>query len=133
MTDLSQHVPAATLVTAGRLVLRAGVAANICNLFISNVPGPQVPMYMNGARQIATYGIAPLADGMGLFIATPSYDGKITFNVTSTRETLPDIGFFIECIESSLAALKKAASGNKAKPRKAKRKKATKKKATQKP
>ena len=114
-------------------MLRAGVAANICNLFISNVPGPQVPMYMNGARQIATYGIAPLADGMGLFIATPSYDGKITFNVTSTRETLPDIGFFIECIESSLAALKKAASGNKAKPRKAKRKKATKKKATQKP
>ena len=110
MTDLSQHVPAATLVTAGRLVLRAGVAANICNLFISNVPGPQVPMYMNGARQVATYGIAPLVDGMGLFIATPSYDGKITFNVTSTRETLPDIHFFVECIESSLAALKKSAT-----------------------
>ena len=109
MTDLSQHVPAATLVTAGRLVLRAGMAANICNLFVSNVPGPQVPMYMNGAKQIATYGIAPLVDGMGLFIATPSYNGKITFNVTSTRETLPDIRFFIECIEASLAALRKAA------------------------
>jgi WS/DGAT/MGAT family acyltransferase len=113
MTDLSQHVPAATLVTAGRLVLRAGVAANICNLFISNVPGPQVPMFMNGARQIATYGIAPLVDGMGLFIATPSYDGKITFNVTSTRETLPDIRFFIECIEASLAELLKATSQKK--------------------
>ena len=110
MTDLSQHVPAATLVTAGRLVLRAGMAANICNLFVSNVPGPQVPMYMNGAKQIATYGIAPLVDGMGLFIATPSYNGKITFNVTSTRETLPDIRYFIECIEASLAALKKSAA-----------------------
>lgn len=110
MTDLSQHVPAATLVTAGRLVLRAGMAANICNLFISNVPGPQVPMYMNGAKQVASYGIAPLVDGMGLFIATPSYNGKITFNVTSTRETLPDIHYFVECIESSLAALKKAAA-----------------------
>ena len=109
MTDLSQHVPAATLVTAGRLVLKAGMAANICNLFVSNVPGPQVPMYMNGAKQIATYGIAPLVDGMGLFIATPSYNGKITFNVTSTRETLPDIQFFVECIEASLAALKKSA------------------------
>lgn len=108
MTDLSQHVPAATLVTAGRLVLRAGVAANICNLFISNVPGPQIPVYMNGARQVATYGIAPLVDGMGLFIATPSYDGKISFNVTSTRETLPDIHFFIECIEASLDTLRKA-------------------------
>jgi WS/DGAT/MGAT family acyltransferase len=113
MTDLSQHVPSATLVTAGRLVLRAGVAANICNLFISNVPGPQVPMYMNGARQIATYAIAPLVDGMGLFIATPSYDGKITFNVTSTRETLPDIQFFIECIEASLAEMLKATSSSK--------------------
>jgi WS/DGAT/MGAT family acyltransferase len=108
MTDLSQHVPAATLVTAGRLVLRAGVAATVCNLFISNVPGPQVPMYMNGAKQIATYAIAPLVDGMGLFIATPSYDGKITFNVTSTRETMPDIDFFTECIEQSHAELVRA-------------------------
>jgi len=108
MTDLSQHVPAATLVTAGRLVLRAGMAANVCNLLISNVPGPQVPLFMNGAQQVATYGIAPLVDGMGLFIATPSYNGKITFNVTSTRETMPDIHFFIECIEASLAALTKA-------------------------
>ncbi len=108
MTDLSQHVPAATMVTAGRLVLRAGMAANICNLFISNVPGPQVPMYMNGARQISTYGIAPLADGMGLFIATPSYNGKMTFNVTSTRETLPDIDFFVRCIDESLAELREA-------------------------
>ena len=113
MTDLSQHVPAATLVTAGRLVLRAGVAANICNLFISNVPGPQVPMYMNGALQLATYGIAPLADGMGLFIATPSYNGNISFNVTSTRETMPDVEFFVECIESSLAELRKATAPRK--------------------
>jgi WS/DGAT/MGAT family acyltransferase len=108
MTDLSQHVPAATLVTAGRLVLKAGMAASVCNLFVSNVPGPQIPMYMNGARQIATYGIAPLADGMGLFIATPSYDGNVTFNVTSTRETLPDIEFFIKCIDESLAELREA-------------------------
>lgn len=110
MTDLSQHVPAATLVTAGRLVLRAGMAATVCNLFVSNVPGPQVPMYMNGAQQIATYGIAPLADGMGLFIATPSYNGKISFNVTSTRETLPDIEFFVACIRSALEDLKRAST-----------------------
>ena len=109
MTDLSQHVPAATMVTAGRLVLRAGMAANVCNLLISNVPGPQVPLFMNGAQQVATYGIAPLVDGMGLFIATPSYNGRITFNVTSTRETMPDIHYFIECIDASLAALTKSA------------------------
>jgi WS/DGAT/MGAT family acyltransferase len=134
MTDLSQHVPAATLVTAGRLVLRAGMAATVCNLFISNVPGPQVPMYMNGAKQIATYGIAPLVDGMGLFIATPSYNGNITFNVTSTRETMPDVHFFVECIENAHAELVRAAAASRPeKPKAIARKSARRKTAAKKP
>ena len=126
MTDLSQHVPAATQVLAGRLVLRTGMASRMCNLFISNVPGPQIPLYMNGAKQIGAYGLAPLVDGMGLFIATPSYNGEITFNVTSTRDILPDIGFFTECLAESLEELKTAASKPK---RKTRRKQPTAKKA----
>ena len=109
MTDLSQHVPAATQVLASRLVLRSGAAARICNLFISNVPGPQVPLYMNGARQVGIYGMAPLVNGMGLFIATPSYNGEITFNVTSTRELIPDIRFFLKCLTKSLSEMLRAA------------------------
>ncbi len=109
MTDLSKHAPAATQVMAGRLVLRAGLASRMCNLFISNVPGPQAPVFMNGAQQVGCFGMAPLANGMGLFIATPSYNGQITFNVTSTRETMPDIEFFVSCLEKSLKELKQAA------------------------
>ncbi len=45
---------------------------------------------------------------MGLFIATPSYDGKISFNVTSTRDILPDIDFFVDCLERSLKSFKTA-------------------------
>ena len=56
---------------------------------------------MNGARQAGSYGLAPLADGMGLFIATPSYNGKMSFNVISTREILPDIEFFMESLRQS--------------------------------
>ena len=108
MTDLSQHVPAATQVLAGRMVLRAGAASRTCNLFISNVPGPQVPLYMNGALQVGAYGLAPLVHGMGLFIATPSYNGEITFNVTSTRDLLPDVEFFMDCITDEVEAMKKA-------------------------
>lgn len=108
MTDLSKHVPAATQVLAGRLVLRAGMASRMCNLFISNVPGPQVPLYMNGAKQVGAYGLAPLVNGMGLFIATPSYNGEMSFNVTSTREILPDIDFFVDCLEASLKELRAA-------------------------
>jgi len=109
MTDLSKHVPASTQVIASRLVLRAGMKTRMCNLFVSNVPGPQVPLYMNGALQVGSYGLAPLANGMGLFIATPSYNGQVTFNVTSTRDIMPDIDFFVECLEESLNDLKAAA------------------------
>ena len=123
MTDLSQHVPAATQVVASRMVLNAGRSMRMCNLFISNVPGPQVPLYMNGARQVGVFGMAPLANGMGLFVATPSYNGQIFFNVTSTREVMPDIQFFVECLQKSLDELKAAAAPKK----KASKKKAAKK------
>ncbi len=105
MTDLTKHVPAATQVLVSRLVLSTGVAAGMCNLFVSNVPGPQEQMYMNGARQVGSYGMAPLGEGMGLFIATPSYNGKMSFNVVSTREILPDISFFVSCLKNSLREL----------------------------
>jgi WS/DGAT/MGAT family acyltransferase len=105
MTDITQHVPAATQIMAARLLLSRGVAAKMCNLFVSNVPGPQIPTYMNGARLVRSCGLAPLADGMGLFIATPSYDGRISFNVISTREVMPDIEFFMECLNDALGEL----------------------------
>ncbi len=110
MTDLTQHVPAATQVLAGRLVLQAGMAPKLCNLFISNVPGPQTTLYMNGAKILHSYAMAPLANGMGLFIATPSYNGQISFSVTSTREILPDIEFFMQCLRDALDALLEAAN-----------------------
>ncbi len=136
MTDLTQHIPAATQVLASRLVALSGVAGKTCNLFVSNVPGPQEPQYMNGARIWGSYGLAPLGDGMGLFIATPSFDGKISFNVISTRDIMPDIRFFIECLEGSLSDLLDAAgpavkkSRGKAKAQKKARAKTTRKKAT---
>ena len=123
MTDISRHVPAATQALAGRLVLRAGAAQRVCNLFISNVPGPQQPLYMAGALNVHSFGMAPLADGMGLFIGTPSYNGEITFNVTSTRHILPDIDFFVECLRQSLGELKATAEAPRAAKKKAKRKK----------
>jgi WS/DGAT/MGAT family acyltransferase len=105
MTDLSRHVPAATLAGVARLVAGGRFTSRLCNLFISNVPGPQQALYMNGARLLHTFGMAPLADGMGLFIATPSYNGEMTFSIISAREMLPDIEFFRECLEDAFAEL----------------------------
>lgn len=105
MTDVSRHVPASTQLLASKLLSSSG---GLTNLVVSNVPGPQVPVYMNGAKIVSQYALAGLGDKMGLFIATPSYNGRMTFSVTSSRDTLPDIRFFVECIEASfneLAAL----------------------------
>ena len=65
---------------------------------------------MNGAKILHSYAMAPLANGMGLFIATPSYNGQISFSVTSTREILPDIEFFVQCLRDAMDELLEAAT-----------------------
>jgi len=132
MTDLSRHVPAATQILASRLMIQSTESIRPCNMFISNVPGPQIPTFMCGSRMVRSFGMAPLSDGMGLFIATPSYDGKISFSVTSTREIMPDVGYFIECVDTSMQELLKEASeaGKISAGKKAKSKKKTARKKT---
>ncbi len=105
MTDLSQHIPGATMAAVARILTNERFAVRSTNLFISNVPGAQVPLYMTGAKLIQQYGMAPLANNMGLFIATPSYNGRIAFSIISEREIMPDIAFFRQCIDASFAEL----------------------------
>ncbi|MBX2848800.1 MAG: wax ester/triacylglycerol synthase family O-acyltransferase [Acidiferrobacterales bacterium] len=141
MTDVSKHIPASTQLLAARLVMSSELAGRATNVCISNVPGPSQPVYMNGAKMIRTIGLGPLADRMGLFIAVASYNGVMSFNITSCRRTLPDIEFFIECVRISFDelsdiasefALKKVSEDAKAKVEKKKTEKAAKKKKTKK-
>ncbi len=102
MTDLSQHIPGATMAAVARILTSERFAAN---LFISNVPGAQVPLYLAGAQLVQQYGAGPLANNMGLFIATPSYNGQVGFSIISERAIMPDIAFFRTCIDESFADL----------------------------
>jgi len=90
----------------------SGRMTNVC---ISNVPGPQIPVYMNGARLVRQMALGPLADRMGLFIAISSYSGELSFSATSCRRTMPDVEFFMECIRVSFDELKTASLEFKAK------------------
>lgn len=105
MTDLSQHIPGATMAAVARLVTSERFAVRGTNLFISNVPGAQVPLYLAGAQLVTQHGMAPLANNMGLFVATPSYNGRIAFSIVSERAVMPDIAFFRQCIDESFADL----------------------------
>jgi WS/DGAT/MGAT family acyltransferase len=116
MTDLSKHIPGATLAGVARLMTSERFAPRAANLFISNVPGPQRPLYMAGALQTHQFAMAPLTHNMGLFIATPSYNGRISFNITSDRKLMPDVAFFRECVESAYQELAAAAARSAPKP-----------------
>ncbi len=115
MTDLTQHIPGSTMALASRFMVEGGVSS-MANLYVSNVPGPQVPLYLAGCQMIAQFGLAPIGDGAGLFIGVGSYNGQISFAFTSTRDIIPDPERFIDCFEASFHELvdgsRKVTAGN---------------------
>ncbi|WP_417609264.1 WS/DGAT/MGAT family O-acyltransferase [Parasphingorhabdus sp.] len=108
MTDLTKHIPGVTMAGVARIMTDERFAPKMSNLMVSNVPGPQIQLYMNGAKLTHQYGLAPLAHGMGLFIATPSYNGTISFSIISDRKMMPDVEFFRECLQRAFNELKDA-------------------------
>ncbi len=115
MTDVTRHIPASTQLLAARLAMRSEMAGRMTNVCISNVPGPQVPVFMNGAKVITQMGLGPLSDRMGLFILISSYNGEVSFSITSCRRTLPDIELFVSFINESFAELQTSAVSAKVK------------------
>jgi hypothetical protein len=105
LTDITKHAPAATLAISARLLAESsigiGQGAPLASCTIMNVPGPAIPLYLNGARMTYFSAIMPIADGMGLVFAVTSYDGKIIISPTSCREQIPDPEFFALCIRES--------------------------------
>jgi WS/DGAT/MGAT family acyltransferase len=89
-----QHAAAATLAASGKmqglLGLGAGRRVPAAACMITNVAGPDVTLYLNGARMTYFSAIMPISDGMGLVFAVTSYDGKVIVSPTSCRELLPD-------------------------------------------
>ena len=79
------------------------------NLIISNVPGPQQPLYSAGARMEHFYPVSAIADGQGLNITVQSYCGNLDFGFVSCRELVPDIWQMVELLNLSFDELKTAA------------------------
>lgn len=75
------------------------------NLVITNVPGPQFPMYLAGAEMVATYPVPPLHPGFSLSIGVTSYDGGVYYGITADRDALPDIEVLGQCVTESLEEL----------------------------
>ena len=112
LQDFAQFAPPAVAARAARVVARATVAEWMdapFNLVISNVPGPQFPLYGCGSRLVAHYPVSAINDGVGLNITVQSYDGSLDFGIVTCRELMPDVWDLIDDLRHSLAELKEAA------------------------
>lgn len=118
--DLSQSVPSALLALGMRISTATGLVRRnpLFHTVVTNVPGPQVSLYMCGARMIGWFGAGALADGLGLFHTVTSYDGRIALAYLSCRQLMPDPDHYDRCLRESLealeAALPPAAAGRRA-------------------
>jgi diacylglycerol O-acyltransferase / wax synthase len=103
--NLGTYAPPTLHALAARLVSRG----RWFNLVVSNVPGPQVPMYIAGARLLANYPVMPTAENVGLSIAVTSLAGTMGFGFTGDWDLMPDIDFLAASLEEAVDELAKAA------------------------
>jgi diacylglycerol O-acyltransferase len=81
------------------------------NVVVTNVPGPQFPLYAAGARMLEMYPVVPLATGQALSIGLTSYDGGVYFGLNADRDAMYDADVLASLIEESLAELVEATDG----------------------
>ncbi len=82
------------------------------HLVITNVPGPQFPLYAAGAQMTESYPVQPLLPGQALAIGVTSYDGGVYFGLNGDRDALPDLDVLGQCVSEALAELVDTTSAN---------------------
>ncbi len=114
-TSSSQSVGADTLVRIGgfapptlhALGARAasGMSKRIFNLVVTNVPGPQFPLYAAGATMLEMFPVVPLAKGQALAIGRTSYDGGVFYGFNGDRDAMSDVDVLAGMVGESLDEL----------------------------
>jgi hypothetical protein len=72
------------------------------NLVVTNIPGPQMPLYLLGRKLLELYPQAPLAANQGLSIAALSYNGRIGFGLLGDHDRIPDLDVLASGIGGAL-------------------------------
>ena len=122
LVRLSAGAPATLVSMASRLA--AGVRP--FNLTVTNVPGPQFPLYLLGSPMIASYPLVPLWQGHGIGVALFSYAGNVYWGLNADYDIVGDVTEFAAAIEAALDELHNAANDLAKAPAKSKKRKAKK-------
>jgi WS/DGAT/MGAT family acyltransferase len=109
LKDTNHFIPPAVFARAARATFALTSSSRgrpTWNLVISNVPGPQFPIYCAGAKLVAHYPVSVITDGMGLNITVMSYLGKLDFGIVADRDQMPDLWSMIDWLGESLEELR---------------------------
>ena len=87
------------------------------HMVVTNVPGPQLPLYLLGSRMLDSYPVVPLLDGLGLGIALFSYDGKLCWGFNADWDLVPDLDRFVGFVRESFDELREIARRARPEPR----------------
>jgi WS/DGAT/MGAT family acyltransferase len=112
LADVTQFAMPAVAARAAQLAARLRLVerVNPFNLIVSNVPGPNVPLYLDGVPLLATYPVSAITDGQGLNITLLGYLGQLHFGVLACRELVPDVERIVDYLAEELASLCSVAS-----------------------
>jgi diacylglycerol O-acyltransferase len=105
LTELTGFAPPTIMAQAARLQAHQ----RMFNLVVTNVPGPQFPLYMLGRQLHAMYPMVPLAENQALGIAIMSYDGQLNFGLNADFDALPDLEALADELRASIEELVAAA------------------------
>src|SRR5438270_12809 len=105
MTDLTGFAPPNIMSQAARVVARQ----RFFNVVVTNVPGPQTPLYLMGRKLVETFPMVPLLDRQALGVAILSYDGRINFGLVGDYDVMADLDQLARDFRASLLELAEAA------------------------
>jgi WS/DGAT/MGAT family acyltransferase len=108
LQDANEFIPPAVFSRAARLTFALSTSRRgrpPWNLIISNVPGPQFPLYLAGAELKANYPVSVITDGVGLNITVMSYRGQMDFGIVADREQMPDVATLMDGLRAELEDL----------------------------
>jgi diacylglycerol O-acyltransferase len=110
LADVTQFAMPALAGQAARMAARLRLVerTSLFNLVISNVPGPNLPLYYAGAELLAYYPLSAIVDGQGLNITAMSYRDTLFLGVIACRELVPDVDRLTAYLEEELRALTKS-------------------------
>jgi diacylglycerol O-acyltransferase / wax synthase len=106
MTAIAEWTVPNVLVQAVKL----GIRSRPYNLTVTNVPGPQIPLYFVGCEMKTTYPVVPLFENVALVVGLFSYNGGLFWGFTADWETVPDLHDFVVAVEESFAELQQRAA-----------------------